>query len=261
MGAALMEMMRTRGGARPENIIFFDADPRRTSTLADRLGISPAPCGLELARQSDLIVIAVKPFSVREVIEEVKPGLSPEKMLVSIAAGIGTATIEELSGINIPVVRAMPSMSAASGSGATVICPGKYARPGHMKKAEKFFSAAGEVITSEEKLMDAATAVCGSGPAYFFYLAEALEHAAAEEGFSGKDAAVLARCTLIGAASVLRSSGESPEKLRRTVATPGGTTEAALRILEGGFFELVREAVAEARGRASEISRQISTPE
>lgn len=261
MGAALIEGLCARGGAPAGNVRFFDSDTGITASLAKRLGIRPFPGNRELAAESDLIVIAVKPFAVKTVLEEIREVLTPSKMLISIAAGVRTASMERFAGAGIPVVRAMPGLSAASGRGITVICAGKYALGEHMDKAEQLFSAAGAVISAEEKMMDAATAVGGSGPAYLFYFVEALESAAAAEGFGRDEAAMLARATVCGAASLLENSGAAPGELRQMVTTPGGTTEAAMKILENGFCELVLKAVSEARKRASEISRQISNPE
>lgn len=261
MGGALIEGLASRKGIPPGNILFSDPDRGRAEYLRESFGATRLPGNPELVRASDTIVIAVKPQAVKGVIEEISGELSEEKLLVSIAAGVETAAIERFAGGKQPVVRAMPNMPAAFGLGMTVICGGKFAREEHLNRADELFSASGDVVFIEEGMMDAATAVSGSGPAYLFCLAEALESAAAREGFTAEVAAKLARSTIYGASAVLEKGGATPAGLKSMVASPGGTTEAALKILEKECARLIVNAVEAARERAAEIRREISTSE
>lgn len=262
MGSAIIRGLAGKAGFSGAETRFFDASPDIRRDVSREFRIKAAAGNPELAEWADTIILAVKPGDVISVLSGIKDKLNIQKLLVSIAAGVDTKTIEEKAGRGIPVVRAMPNTPALIGLGMTALCAGSHARDEHMELAESLFSPIGEVARLEEEKMDAATAVSGSGPAYLFYLAEALEEAAACEGLSRETAEKLVRQTLYGASALLVRDKEGPEELRRRVSSPGGTTESAIKILEGGEFPgLIKKAVAGAKAKSIEIRNSISTSE
>jgi pyrroline-5-carboxylate reductase len=211
-----------------------------------------------LVKYSDVIILAVKPQDLESVLrQEVCCGVSRSKLLVSIAAGIPTGYIERIVGKDVPVVRAMPNMPAVIGKAMTALCPGSAASKEDMKLAKEIFSAVGDVIEVEEKLMDAVTAISGSGPAYFFYLIEALAEAAEKLGFDDKTASELSMKTAIGSSELLDNIGGDPASLRKKVTSKGGTTEAALKIFDTKKVKkIIEEAARAACKRSKELSKR-----
>ena len=210
-----------------------------------------------VVKYSDVIILAVKPQDFAGTLEkEVCCGLSKDKLLISIAAGITTKYIEDIVGKDIPVVRAMPNMTARIGEGVTSISAGASAGAKEMKLAKEIFNTIGEVVEVEEKLVDAVTAVSGSGPAYFFYLIESLIEAAEKSGLDKISARKLVLKTALGSAKLLEALKEDPRELRKKVTSKGGTTEAAFKIFESKKFkDIVIDAVNAARKRSEELSQ------
>ncbi|MFH1995997.1 MAG: pyrroline-5-carboxylate reductase [Candidatus Omnitrophota bacterium] len=208
-------------------------------------------------QRSDIVLLAVKPQDLDGVIDTAAGALSDSATVLSIAAGVTTGYIEKrFSGRKVPVVRAMPNMPAVVGEAITALCPGRYARAGHLALAQEILSAIGETVLVREQLIDAVTAISGSGPAYFFYLMESLIEAAVSMGLSKKNARRLVEKTAFGSAKVLQWCDESPADLRRRVTSKGGTTEAAFRVFEEKHFKsIVRSAVRQAAARSKELSK------
>jgi pyrroline-5-carboxylate reductase len=146
MGSALISTLASKSGGSDDDLRFFDADGEKSAVLNKNSGIPAAANNRELVRWADIIVIAVKPADVRDVLEDIKGELSVQKLIASVAAGVDTALIEKSAGIDIPVVRAMPNTPALIGLGMTALCAGAFAREEHLGLAEKLFSAVGEVI-------------------------------------------------------------------------------------------------------------------
>jgi pyrroline-5-carboxylate reductase len=198
------------------------------------------------------VVLAVKPQVWREVGRDVAGLLRPDAVVVSIAAGVGLSSLAEVFGARA-IARVMPTTGVAIGKGvASIIAHDPVARA----RAHVLFDpVATTVDLDDEALMDAATAVSGSAPAYLYAFIEALESAAIDAGLAEKDAASLVRATVAGAAVLLRESGEAPAELRRKVSSPGGTTEAALKVLlaKQGFGPLMHKAVSAAVARSREL--------
>jgi pyrroline-5-carboxylate reductase len=209
-----------------------------------------------LVKFADVIIIAVKPQDAIGLLSsEVCCGVSKDKLVISVAAGITTGHIEDTIGKDIPVIRAMPNMAARVGEAVTSISPGKAAGKDHMKLAKDIFSVIGTVVEVDEKLVDAVTAISGSGPAYFFYLMECLMDAALEMGIDKETAQKLVMQTALGSAKLAEALMEHPEVLRKKVTSRGGTTEAAFKIFEKkNFKEIIVSAVEEARKRSKELS-------
>ena len=209
-----------------------------------------------LVKFADVIILAVKPQNVGEVLKtEVCCGMSKDKLLISVAAGITTDYIESIVGKDIPVIRAMPNMAAKIGEALTSISAGKAAGPEHIRLASEIFSTIGDVVEIDEKLVDTVTAVSGSGPAYFFYLMESLIEAARELGLKKDTAEKIVLKTALGSARLLEALQETPEDLRKKVTSKGGTTEAAFKVLmTKKFKDIMIEAVKAAHKRSKELS-------
>ncbi len=199
------------------------------------------------------VVIAVKPADVPALLEVLAGRVGPEHTVISLAAGVTTESYEERLGA-IPVVRAMPNTPALVGESVTGIASGAHAGSDHLEIAGQVLGAVGSVRIMEESLLDAVTAVSGTGPAYVFLLAEALTEAAVREGLPRDIAEGFVHQTIRGAGHLLTNTGKTPAELRSQVTSPGGTTAAAVHVLEErGFRALVEDAVRAAAKRSSEL--------
>jgi pyrroline-5-carboxylate reductase len=207
-------------------------------------------------RAYKVMVIAVKPQSMREALEEVRALAAPGTAILSIAAGVRLATLEAAFPAGQAIVRAMPNTPAQVGMSMTVAVPNPYVTDVERGAVDALLAAIGDVAwIDDETLLDAVTAVSGSGPAYVFLLAESLTAAARQAGLPANLAAKLARQTVAGAGALLAESPLSPEELRRNVTSPAGTTEAALKVLMDGdgLQPLLERAVAAAKARSIEL--------
>lgn len=254
MAEALIKGLLNSGTLKASSITACDVDPTRLEHCAADYGVKTTLKNEEGARTADVLVLSVKPINIEEAVESIKGSLRSSTLVISIAAGVNLASLESALGKGVPVVRAMPNGPAVTGRGISAVSGGSSANDDAVKKASALLSAVGEVIEVEEDLMDAVTAVSGSGPAYFFYLVEALEKAAVAAGFSARQARRLAVGTATGSMRWLEEAGASPEELRKKVMSPGGTTEAAIGFLdEKGFDGLVAGAVEAAIERGREL--------
>lgn len=223
-----------------------------------RYGIHITPVKPPLLEASSVLILAVKPKDMQEVLTEIRGRVRPEQLVISVAAGVCLRTIESPL-LGVPVIRAMPNTSAAVGASATAIASGTHATSDHVAIATKVFQAVGDVVTVPEDVLDVVTGLSGSGPAYIYHLIEAMINAGTDLGLSGDLSRRLAVQTLVGAARMLAESEEHPADLRRRVTSPGGTTMAALSVLEDrGFALAVREAVSRAAERARQLAREHS---
>jgi pyrroline-5-carboxylate reductase len=237
-------------------MLASDPDERRRTLFERELKIPALDDNRALAERASLILVAVKPQVFDKALVPVGGLFGPKKLILSVCAGICTAHIEAVVAAGTRVVRAMPNTPMLVGRGMAAVCAGKQATPADVAKAQRLLGAAAQVIRVPEDLMDAVTAVSGSGPAYFFYLAEKLAAAGVELGLPEEDARLLSRVTFEGAAKLLAESAETPEELRRRVTSPGGTTEAAIKTFDAlGFAKTVSAAVKAARDRARELGR------
>ena len=205
---------------------------------------------------ADVILLAIKPQTMPVVLRQLAGHVGGNQLVLSIAAGTTIATIRERLGPDITVVRCMPNTPALIGHGITGMTAGPGCSRQQRARAEEILLAAGEVVwLDNETLMDAVTAVSGTGPAYFFLLTEVLTTAARELGLPPETAERLAAITCFGAGAMMATSPDEAEELRRRVTSPGGTTEAAMAVLDdGGFRNLMMRAVAAACDRSQELS-------
>ena len=257
MGGALMRGWLA-GGFPASNLFVRDPAPApETARAIAEQGIPLNFDVAELARRSpEVVVLAVKPQAMAQVVPELRPLAGPGTVFLSIAAGTLIATLEELLAADAPVVRAMPNTPASVGRGISVACANVRVSDAQRAVCADLLGAVGEVAwEDDEAAIDAATAVSGSGPAYVFYLVECLAAAGEEAGLDPALAMRLARATVSGAGEMLFRSDDPAATLRENVTSPGGTTAAALEILMGadGFSPVLRRAVAAARDRAREL--------
>lgn len=261
MAEAILAGLISKGVYRPEQIAVHNRqNTERLEELSQRYGVRVERDKQRLVQEHPLLILAVKPKDMSQALGEIAPHLPQEHLLLSVAAGISTGWMAERLGRPQPVIRAMPNTSAAVGLSATACALGAHASQVHARWAEQVFSAVGTVTWVEEELMDAVTALSGSGPAYFYYMVEALEQAAVEAGLPPDVAGALLRQTILGAAAMLQEPGADPAQLRKQVTSPGGTTMAALqRLDEYRFAQAVRDAVWAARNRAREMRSQMES--
>lgn len=255
MGEALFSGLQ-RAGWSPEQISLCVRREDRAADLAQRSSSTVTLDPIEAIRARDVVVVAVKPRDVSAVIDRLSSGVGPRQMLISLAAGVTTRTYEDRLG-EVAVVRAMPNTPALVGEGVTGIARGAHAGEEHLKLATQVLGAVGGVRVMDESLLDAVTAVSGTGPAYVFLLAEALTEAAVREGLPRDIAEAFVHQTIRGAGHLLTDTDAGPAELRSQVTSPGGTTAAAVHILEErGFRALVEDAVQAAAKRATELGEQ-----
>lgn len=236
-----------------------EPDPERRAALRRDFGLRVTADNATAAAAAGVLVIAVKPQVMPGVARELAGALAGrDTLVISVAAGIRNADLSRWLGGALPVIRAMPNTPALLGCGATVLCAGPGARTSHRETAEAILRAVGSVSwVEDESQLDAVTALSGSGPAYFFLLAEAMADAAAELGLPTELARLLAVETALGAARMAIESDADIAELRRRVTSPGGTTEAAIDALEaGGFRALVAGAIQRAAARSRELAER-----
>jgi pyrroline-5-carboxylate reductase len=235
------------------------ASDSRTDRLADldrRYGVRIAKDNVELARECDVIVLAVKPQIMAAVLTEVAPTLSRRQLVISIAAGVATATIRKEVGKDIRLIRVMPNTPALVLEGATAIAKAKGLEAGDLETAQEIFGAVGKVVVLDEELMDAVTGLSGSGPAYVAVVIESLADGGVKMGLDRVTAMTLATQTVLGAAKLLLETGLHPGSLKDMVSSPGGTSIAGIAALEeGGIRTTFITAVERATQRSRELGR------
>ena len=232
MAEALISGLLRHQTARPDQLRVTDIAPQRCAHFQAAYGVSSESTNSEAVRNAQLVVLAVKPQGVPALLAEIREAVTAEHLLISIAAGIPSTTIEAALGGGRRVVRSMPNTPALIGQGMTALCAGSCATDADMDVAERLLRSAGRVVRVREEQMDGVTAVSGSGPAYLFYLMEAMQTAAEELGLDGRLAHELVSATLAGAAALALDADQSPAELRRRVTSKGGTTAAALAVLD-----------------------------
>ena len=247
----------TDDGMKPQFITAGELDASRRKELINDFGVTALADNVAAVNESDIVIFAVKPQAMETAVRPLAEVLSEQKpLLISIAAGIPISSLESWTGSDAAIVRAMPNTPALINAGITALFANCRVLPEQHSQAESILQAVGKVVwVEDESLMDGVTAVSGSGPAYFFYFMEALEQAAIEEGLDGETARLLTLETALGAARLAIETAKSPLELRTQVTSPGGTTEAAIQILEQeGMSQILKLAVTAARKRAADLS-------
>jgi pyrroline-5-carboxylate reductase len=249
IGEALLSGL-LRGERTPADVVVVEKHPDRAGYLADTYAVKTLDVP-EAAAAASTLVLAVKPQDIDALLVELAPVITPQHLVVSVCAGITTGRIESALGSDISVVRCMPNTPALVDEAMTAVAAGRHADEAHLATAETLLGAVGRVVRVPESQLDAVTALSGSGPAYFFYLVEAMIDAGILLGLPRTLAAELIVQTAIGSAKMLRDSGEHPVQLREAVTSPGGTTISAIRELEVHGVRAALLAAIEAAARRS----------
>jgi pyrroline-5-carboxylate reductase len=253
MGEALLSGL-LRAGRAASDLCFTERHPDRAAMLSERYGV-PAVTAAEATAQADTLVVAVKPQEIDVLLDEIAAPVTARNLVISIAAGIPTTTFERRFASDVPVVRVMSNTPVFVDQAMSAISAGSHAGEEHLTRTEELLRPVGKVIRVPESQLDAVTALSGSGPAYFFYLVEAMIDAGILLGLPRAVAAELIVQTAIGSAVMLRDSGEHPVQLREAVTSPGGTTIAAIRKLEDhGVRAALLAALEAARDRSRELA-------
>ena len=256
MAEALVRGLLGTGSCLAQNLRVSDINEVRLSYFFETYGISGSTSNTDVVSDADVIVLAVKPQAFAGMLSELYGAIPREALIISIAAGIPAQRIEAAFSAEQKVIRIMPNTPSLIGAGVTAVAAGSYASEADLEVAEVLLRSVGIVIRVEEPDLDVVTALSGSGPAYVFYLVEALIKSAATMGLHRDVARTLVVATVEGAARLLRETGEDAAELRRRVTSKGGTTEAALNVLhEAGVAESLMKAVNAARDRSCELSR------
>ncbi len=254
MAEALVKGL-VEGGYPAGRIAVTDTREERLKYFRDAFGVAGGKSNVEAARAAEVLFLAVKPQVFGEVLAELRGAIKRDALVISIAAGVRAARIEEALGEGIRVVRVMPNTPALVGAGVSAICAGRHASDGDLATAETLLKSVGVVVRVTESLMDAVTAVSGSGPAYVFYLMEAMLASAAGLGLDAGTARKLVIGTVAGAARLAAAADVGPEELRARVTSKGGTTAAAIGALdERGVKAALEEAIRAAERRSRELS-------
>jgi len=257
MATALIKGFVGAGLYKPAQICASDVDATKRAQLKRRLGVAATADNAALVRGSKVIVLAVKPQILGAVLAEIAPLVAPRHLVISIAAGVPTGRLEAGLGAQARIVRVMPNAPALLGKGMAVVVRGRWAGAADERLALKLMGAVGKArAVPEERLLDPVTGLSGSGPAYVYRFAEALIEGGVASGLTRELAAELALQTIRGAAAMLQEAGETPQRLREMVSSPGGTTLAGLNELNRrGFVETVAAAVVAATRRSEELGR------
>ena len=245
-------------GISNQNISVSEPRADLRKKLNEDFGVSASEANASAVMGADVVVLAVKPQVLQEVVTPLGNLIAETRpLLISVAAGVTSSSIERWVGGRPALIRVMPNTPALIGAGISALYANSNVSDDHRALAEKIVTAVGKTIwIEEESLMDAVTAVSGSGPAYFFYVMQAIHDAAVGEGLDAKTARLLSLETALGAARLAVESTEDPGTLQKQVTSPGGTTEAAIRVLnDSGVGDALQRAVSAARARGGELAK------
>jgi pyrroline-5-carboxylate reductase len=255
MGEALVAGLIRAGGRGREDLTVTCRREERARELADRTGVNVTLSNPDAVRWASTLVLTVKPQDMESLMHQIADHVRPDQLVITFAAGIRTSFIEGFLVDGTPVVRVMSNVPVLVDEAMSVISPGRHAEDKHMAVAEELLSSVGRVIRLPEKHQDAVTATSGSGPAYFFLLAEAMIEACILLGLSRDVATELIIQTMLGSAKMLRDTGRHPVELREMVTSPGGTTIMAIRHLEqAGVRAAFLNAIDAACRRSAELA-------
>jgi pyrroline-5-carboxylate reductase len=252
-------------GTDPGDVVATVRRAERASELAERYPGITAIAGEEepdnnkqATKGSAVVILGVKPVGITDLAREIGPALSPDAVVVSVAAAVSIAQLEAALPAGQPVIRTMPNTPAKLGRGVVSVSPGTHCTPEQLRKVKEILQGAGTVVEVPEEQVDALSAISGSGPAYAFYLAEAMASAGEELGLDRELSLLLARETVAGAGFMLAEPGADPSALRKAVTSPNGTTERAIATFdEQGIPAIIAAGAKAAADRAAEITKQL----
>jgi len=255
MGGILLQAFLKQKLFAPDEIAATVAHAERATVLSTQWGVEVTTDNLGAAAGADIILLAVKPFQIEALVRSIAPGLTKDKMLISIAASVKTSAIEAAAGLDLAVVRAMPNTPSLLGAGIAGLCRGRYVSAEQMDQAVRVFETVGRTVTVDEKHMDAVTGLSASGPAFIYIILESLAEAGVKVGLPRDVATLLAAQTTFGAAKMVLDTGYHPALLKDSVTTPAGCTiDGILELEEGGLRVTLIKAVMRATARARELA-------
>ncbi|MBT2574541.1 pyrroline-5-carboxylate reductase [Bacillus sp. ISL-51] len=259
MAEAMVNGLLQSGMTKPEHIYMTNrSNDQRLHELKETYGVQPCRDKREFFSQTDIIVLAFKPKDAAESIESIRDYVK-NQLVISILAGLTIDTIQHYFGRKLTVIRAMPNTSAAIRKSATGFSASPEASEDEISLAKALLETIGEAVLFEERHLDAVTAIAGSGPAYVYRYVEAMEKAALQVGLPEETAKQLILQTMTGATEMLMKSSKRPERLRKEITSPGGTTEAGLRALsERRFEEAIIYCITETAARSAAIKEQFA---
>ena len=255
MGGILLQAFLKQRLFAPEEITATVAHQERAVVLSTQWGVEVTIDNAAAAAAADIILLAVKPFQMDALVRTISPGLTRDKMLISVAASVKTGAIEDAAGLELAVVRAMPNTPSMLGVGIAGLCRGRFVSAAQMGQAIRVFETVGRTVTVDEKHMDAVTGLSASGPAFLYIILESLAEAGVKVGLPRDVATLLAAQTTLGAAKMVLDTGYHPALLKDAVTTPAGCTiDGILELEEGGLRVTLIKAVMRATARAKELA-------
>ena len=255
MGGILLQGFLKNNLLGADQVVATVQHEDRAMALSAQFGMTVTTDNLGAAGWADVILLGVKPIQVPALIAEIRPALTPAKVVLSFAASVTTASIEQAAGCDLPVIRAMPNTPAMISAGVTALCAGRFPSAQQMAVAQRIFSTVGRTVVVDEKHMDAVTGLSGSGPAFLYIVIEALAEAGVNVGLPRDVATLLAAQTTLGSARMVLETGYHPALLKDQVTTPAGcTVDGILELEEGGLRVTLIKAVKRATARAKELA-------
>lgn len=257
IGTPLVKGLIKSGTAKPEDVYIYDVDSYKVEELVKETGVTPCEDNVQLVRECDYIVLAIKPVFVRQVLEEIRDVFTKDKVLVSIVVGVTTNTIKSILYDEAKVVRGIPNLPVMVGEGMTLLYLPKNLSKEEKSVAKSLFESCGKVDELDERLMSEVTSLTSSSPAYVFLLIEAMGDGAVQQGLPRRIAYKLAAQAVLGSAKMVLETNLHPAELKDQVCSPAGTTIEAVYTLEkNGFRHLIMEAMMECTKKALEIARE-----
>lgn len=260
MGEVMIRGLIQSGKVKKSDIIASDVSHDRLTHISKTYGVKTTSSNVELVEKAAIVVIAVKPQNVSDLLDELSNSSHEGHLFISVAAGITAEKLAAKMHHQSGIIRVMPNAPASVLAGIAAICPGRNVSPSDLERAVSIFECVGRaVVIKNEALMDIVTGLSGSGPAFVFLMIESLSDAGVQLGISRKESSLLAAQTVYGAAKMLLETGRHPSELKDIVATPGGTTFAGLKMLEkGNFRSTIMDAVEAATARSRELGSSLN---
>jgi len=254
IGGILLRAFLEQKLVQPKHVHATVRHAEKARQLAKQLGITASTDNRAAVRDADIILLAVKPQAVKEVLEGIKPEMKPGKMIVSVVASVSTQLMEKHLGMDMPVIRAMPNTPCAIGAGMTGLAKGIHAAKEHLEIAQSLFQSVGRVVEVDEKQIDAVTGLSASGTAFIYIILESLAEGGVKVGLPRDVSTLLAAQTMMGAARMVLDTGDHPALLKDAVTTPAGSTMDGILELEDGKLRVTLiKAVMKATQRAKEL--------
>lgn len=255
LGGILLNGLLHKGLLSREGTVATVQHEERAKELSKKFGVPVGTDNLAAVKGADVVFVCVKPQVVEDLMRQIRPNVHKDQLIISVAASVATAQIENALKVEAPVVRAMPNTPCVLGVGMTALCKGKFATPHHLEIAGAMFNVVGRTVVVDEKHMDAVTGLSASGPAYIYIILESLAEAGVKVGLPRDIATLLAAQTALGASTVVLETGDHPALLKDAVTTPAGCTiDGIMELEEGKLRVTLIKAVVKAAQRAKELA-------